>query len=37
MSTPFELGTVKNYLVGLQARITGALTALQATPFLTDA
>jgi coproporphyrinogen III oxidase len=37
MSTPFELGTVKNYLVGLQSRITGALTALDGTPFLTDA
>jgi coproporphyrinogen III oxidase len=37
MSTPFELGTVKNYLVGLQSRITGALTDLDGTPFLTDA
>ena len=37
MSTTFELGTVKNYLVGLQSRITGALTDLDGTPFLTDA
>ena len=37
MTTPFELGTVKNYLLGLQSRITGALTDLDGTPFLTDA
>ncbi|MDP4771998.1 MAG: coproporphyrinogen III oxidase, partial [Limnohabitans sp.] len=37
MTTPFELGAVKNYLLGLQSRITGALTDLDGTPFLTDA
>lgn len=37
MSTSFELDTVKNYLVGLQSRITGALTDIDGTPFLVDA
>jgi len=37
MSTSFELDTVKNYLVGLQSCITGALTDIDGTPFLVDA
>ena len=37
MSNSFELGNVKNYLLGLQSRITGALNDLDGTPFLTDA
>jgi len=36
MSTSFELASVKNYLEGLQSRITRALTDLDGTPFLTD-
>ena len=37
MSTTFDIDAVKNYLLSLQSRITGALTELDGTPFLSDA
>jgi coproporphyrinogen III oxidase len=37
MKPSFELDTVKNYLLGLQSRITGALADMDDTPFLVDA
>ena len=37
MSDKIDLAQVRNYLVGLQARITGALNEIDPTPFVSDA
>ncbi len=37
MNDKIDLAQVRDYLVGLQARITGALSAIDPTPFVSDA
>ena len=37
MTDKLDLAQVRDYLVGLQARITGALNEIDPTPFVSDA